>query len=103
MLGSNAKERERKILLYLYMNKPVSFNYSEIRDNTKIGIGVIEAVEDLNQYGFVKTKEEYTIGKAIKLMAKALQGKDTYPDLPRYRITKEGIRYIDKTEFNKGI
>ena len=99
MLGTNAKKRERDILQFLYLNRPVDFSSTHIREHTDTPIGVAEALTDLIDYGFAECKNFDEI-KIIDQMLKHVQGKTHEIYMPKYQITPEGIKYIEITEFN---
>lgn len=102
MLGSKAKERERIILIHLYRNRPVNFNFVEMAQHTKIRVGIPEAFHDLSEYGYIELHSDFSILDALKGLLNQVEN-DGEPGLglPRFRITEKGIKYIERTEFKK--
>ena len=102
MLGTNAKERERRILLFLYLRKPTSFNAAEIAHQVELNMGVIEALEDLRQYEYLEIHPDFNLLESLISILDFTKGKgEKDKALPRFRITDKGIQYVHITEFKR--
>lgn len=105
LLGTRAGRREYRVLRYLYEQRPKSFHYEHLENETGTHIGVVESVEDLYRAGLIENYPAFDIRQGMNELLQVLISAKAEVDyernreyLPHYRITAKGIRFIEQQE-----